>query len=268
MLEWAQLWAHSAAMGDLAETADTTTTKPRTPTAEPPNLDADGLSSLSSKLNWLRAGVLGANDGIVATAGLVMGVAGASASSKTLVIAGLAAVVAGALSMAGGEYVSVSSQKDTEIAALAKERLELATMPDQELDELAQIYRRKGISEELAHQVAAELTAYDALAAHAEAELHIDPNERTSPWHAALASCIAFTLGAVIPLLLIVLSPTPVRVVSTLVGVVVALLLTGLTSAHLGGGPKWRPMLRNVVVGLLAMGLTYLVGHLVGGTGL
>lgn len=219
---------------------------------------------LGKKLNWLRAGVLGANDGIVSTAGLVMGVAGAKTDSMTLLIAGLAGLVAGALSMAGGEYVSVSSQKDTEIAELALERRELAEKPDEELLELASIYQAKGLSTKLAMQVAHELTAHDALAAHAEAELGIDPHERTSPWHAAWASMAAFTVGAIIPLLAMVLSPASVRVYATIVAVLVALVLTGVTSAKLGGGSPVRPMVRNVIVGSLAMGLTYLVGHLVG----
>ncbi|HNV10285.1 MAG TPA: VIT family protein [Propionibacteriaceae bacterium] len=229
------------------------------------NTDGPGTPSLNSKLNWLRAGVLGANDGIVSTAGLVMGVAGASASRSALLIAGLAGLVAGALSMAGGEFVSVSSQKDTEIAELAQEQWELTNNPDGELEELADIYRSKGISDELAHRVATELTAHDALAAHAEAELGISSLERTSPWHAAIASMIAFTLGATIPLLLMVLSPHDYRVLSTLIGVLLALMLTGWVSAHMGGAGKGRPMVRNVIVGTLAMLLTYLVGRTVGG---
>ncbi len=225
---------------------------------------AERTGGLGRKLNWLRAGVLGANDGIVSTAGLVMGVAGASSNSLALLIAGLAGVVAGALSMAGGEYVSVSSQKDTEIAELDMERRALAERPEEELRELAGIYRAKGISEGLALQVARELTAHDALAAHAEAELGISAHERTSPWQAAWASMAAFTLGALIPLLTMVLSPASVRVPATVGAVLAALMLTGFTSARLGGGSPVRPMLRNVVVGSLAMGLTYAVGHLVG----
>ncbi len=225
---------------------------------------ADSGTKIHGKLNWLRAGVLGANDGIVSTAGLVMGVAGAQASSTTLLIAGAAGVVAGALSMAGGEYVSVSSQKDTELAALALERRELAEDPDGELAELTAMMAAKGISVDLAHQVAKELTAHDALAAHAEIELGIDAHERTSPWQAAWASMVAFTVGAIIPLLVIVLSPAPYRIWATVGAVSFALLLTGFASAQLGGGHPMRPMLRNLVVGLLAMGLTYAVGHFVG----
>ncbi len=230
--------------------------------AEEPTHDGD--TRLNAKLNWLRAGVLGANDGIVSTAGLVMGVAGAAVSSTTLLIAGLAGVVAGALSMAGGEYVSVSSQRDTEIAAIEAERRKLASQPEEELATLAAIYRGKGLSPETASSVARELSAKDALGAHTEAKLGIDAEERTSPWHAAWASMAAFTVGAMIPLLAMVLSPASVRVWATVAAVSVALLLTGYTSAHLGGGSPVRPMSRNLVVGTLAMGLTYFVGHMVG----
>ena len=143
---------------------------------------------LASRLNWLRAGVLGANDGIVSTAGLVVGVAGATSARSTILVAGLAGLVAGALSMAGGEYVSVSSQRDTERAALRQEEWELAKLPDHELEELAAIYVDKGLTPELARDVARQLTEHDALAAHAEAELGIDPDELTNPLHAAWSS--------------------------------------------------------------------------------
>lgn len=226
--------------------------------------DAARTASFSSKLNWLRAGVLGANDGIVSTAGLVFGVAGATTDSVALLIAGLAGVVAGALSMAGGEYVSVSSQRDTEIAALANEQRELAADPGGKLRQLADFYAARGMSATLALQVARELTDHDALEAHARTNLGIDSDEQTSPWHAAWASMIAFTAGALIPLLTIVLTPPAVRLPLTVVAVLAALILTGVVSARLGGGSPIRPMLRNVVVGTLAMGLTYAVGLLVG----
>lgn len=220
--------------------------------------------SVASRLNWLRAGVLGANDGIISTAGLVMGVAGAASSRTALLVAGLAGMVAGALSMAGGEYVSVSTQRDTENAVLAKEAAELRDSPDEELEELAYLYRQKGLSTELSRQVAAELTAHDALAAHAEAELGISATERTSPIAAALASLFSFALGASVPLLLMVLSSDSGRVLATLIGVVAALSLTGFVSARLGGSRPTRPVLRNIAVGLAAMGVTYGVGYLVG----
>lgn len=225
---------------------------------------ADPGTKIHGKLNWLRAGVLGANDGIMSIAGIVMGVAGANASSHTLLIAGLAGLVAGALSMAGGEYVSVSSQKDTELAALEAGRVALAENPLGELDDLTEIFRGKGLDAELSRRVAVDLTHHDALGALAELKLGIDAERRTSPWHAAWASMAAFTVGAVVPLLVMVFSPLGVRTVATPVAVTVALVLTGFVSAKLGGGSPLRPMLRNVIVGTLAMVVTYLVGHLVG----
>jgi VIT1/CCC1 family predicted Fe2+/Mn2+ transporter len=222
-------------------------------------------TKIHGKLNWLRAGVLGANDGIVSTAGLVMGVAGANVSSHALLIAGLAGVVAGALSMAGGEYVSVSSQKDTELAALEAGRKQIRDDPEGELHDLAAIFTTKGVSPELSHQVAVEMSKHDALGALAELKLGIDAENRTSPWHAAWASMAAFTLGAVIPLLAMVLSPASTRVGATVAAVTVALVLTGVTSARLGGGSPVRPMVRNVLVGSLAMFVTYFVGNFVGG---
>ncbi len=222
-------------------------------------------TKIGGKLNWLRAGVLGANDGIVSTAGLVMGVAGAKVSSHALLVAGLAGLVAGALSMAGGEYVSVSSQKDTEIAELGRLRRQLAADPEGQLRSLSRVYAAKGLSPDLALQVGRELTAHDALAAHSEAELGIDADERTSPWTAAVASMASFTLGAFVPLLAMVTTPPASRVLATAVAVTVALLATGYVSARLGGAPRGPAMVRNVVVGTLAMGVTYLVGHLVSG---
>jgi VIT1/CCC1 family predicted Fe2+/Mn2+ transporter len=221
-------------------------------------------TKIHSKLNWLRAGVLGANDGIVSTAGLVMGVAGANVASRALLIAGLAGVIAGALSMAGGEYVSVSSQKDTELAALDAGRRQIRDDPAGELADLSAIFEKKGVTSELSHQVAVQMSDHDALGALAELKLGIDAENRTSPWHAAWASMAAFTVGAVIPLLAMVLSPVSTRVPATVVAVTLALVLTGITSARLGGGSPVRPMVRNVLVGTLAMGITFVVGHFVG----
>lgn len=218
---------------------------------------------LGDKLNWLRAGVLGANDGIISTAGIVVGVAGASSNPTAILVAGIASLVAGALSMAGGEYTSVSAQRDTERAVVAKEKWELETMPEAELEELAGLYRAKGISEEIAHRVAEELTAQDALAAHAEAELGIaDPYHQPSPWHAALSSCIAFAVGAILPLLAIVLPPVGWRVPVTMVSVLLALAATAWVAARLGGAGPLRPIVRNTVVGLATMGVAFLVGSL------
>jgi len=219
-------------------------------------------SGLASRLNWLRAGVLGANDGIVSTAGLVVGVAGATADRGTILVAGLAGLVAGALSMAGGEYVSVSTQSDTEEAAIRLEAWELEHMPDDELAELRSLYVDKGLSPALADQVARELTAHDALAAHAEAELGIDAEVRTNPLHAAGSSMVAFSVGAVLPLVAILVPPPSWRLLVTVLAVTGALVVTGVVSARLGGAPRRAAVVRNVVVGLLAMAVTFAVGTL------
>jgi VIT1/CCC1 family predicted Fe2+/Mn2+ transporter len=217
-----------------------------------------------NRMNWLRAGVLGANDGIVSTASLVVGVAGATTDKAQILIAGLAGLFAGAMSMASGEYVSVSSQRDAERALLAKERQELRDMPEEELEELKEIYRQKGLDEATAQEVAKQLTRHNALAAHAEAELHIDPDELTNPWGAAIASFISFTIGALLPLAAIILSSTTLRIPVTVVAAVLTLALTGFVSARLSGAPRQRAIIRNVVGGLIAMGVTYGIGALVG----
>ena len=219
---------------------------------------------IGARLNWLRAGVLGANDGIVSTAGIVIGVAAATVERSTIATAGIAGLAAGAMSMAAGEYVSVSTQRDTEKALLAKEKRELREMPDEELAELAQIYQDKGLTPDLAAEVARQLTAHDALGAHAEAELGIDPEGLTNPWHAAWASMSAFTLGALLPLLAILLPPAGARVWVTAVAVVVALAFTGFGSARLGQAPVRPAVLRNIAGGLVAMLVTYAIGTLVG----
>ena len=224
----------------------------------------DPHEGLSSRLNWLRAGVLGANDGIVSTAGLVVGVAGATDTKSTLLASGIAGLLAGSLSMASGEYVSVSTQRDTQQAALALERQELAESPDEEFEELVDLYRGRGMSEPTARQVAEEMTAHDALAAHARTELGIDPDDLTNPWSAAIASFIAFSVGALLPLLAIVLPPRDWRVPVTVVSVLIALVLTGHVSARLGRAAPGRAILRNVIGGALAMGITYLVGTFIG----
>lgn len=223
------------------------------------------LQDIGQRLNWLRAGVLGANDGIVSTAGVVIGVAAATPNNVlAIATAGIAAVVAGAFSMAGGEYVSVSTQRDTEQALIAKEKWELETLPDEELEELAGLYRQRGLSDELAHQVAVELTANDALAAHAEVELGIDHEEFTSPWAAALSSFVAFAAGALIPLVMILLPLGEHRIWVAAVAVVIGLFLTGWISAALGGAPRGRAILRNVIMGSATMIATYLIGLLFG----
>lgn len=218
---------------------------------------------LSVRLNWLRAGVLGANDGIVSVAGVVVGVAAATTSTTAIVTAGVAGLAAGAVSMALGEYVSVSTQRDSERAVLAVERRELAEDPVGELAELAAIYEGKGLTPATAWKVAEELTAKDAFAAHAEAELGIDPSELTNPWHAALSSATAFTIGALLPLLAM-LVPAAIRVPVTAAAVLVALAVTGAVGARLGQAPVRRATIRVLAGGALAMATTYAVGHLVG----
>ncbi|HEX5088301.1 MAG TPA: VIT family protein [Nocardioides sp.] len=229
-----------------------------------PHAGEPHAGGLNNRLNWLRAGVLGANDGIVSTAGIVMGVAGATTDRGAILVAGVAGLAAGALSMAAGEYVSVSTQKDSELALLEKERRELRDEPEDELAELAGLYVQRGLSEKLALQVAEELTAHDALAAHAEVELGIDPDDITSPWHAAWASMVAFTLGALLPLLTILLFGPTVRIVVTALAVAVALALTGWGSARLSYGPTGRAVMRNVLGGLFAMAITFAIGKAIG----
>ncbi|MFE4975933.1 VIT family protein [Kitasatospora sp. NPDC056651] len=222
----------------------------------------ESRAELSSRLNWLRAAVLGANDGVVSTAGIVTGVAGAAGSRTALLAAGVAGLLAGAMSMAAGEYVSVSTQRDTERAALARERRELAEDPEGELDELTDYYRGSGLEDGLAREVAAALTERDALGAHAQTELGIDPDVLTNPWEAAGASAVAFTLGALVPLLAVLLPPESWRLLVTVVAVVAALTLSGWASARLGGAGAGRAVMRNVVGGLLAMAVTYSGGVL------
>ncbi|WP_394617914.1 VIT family protein [Lentzea sp. JNUCC 0626] len=216
------------------------------------------------RMNWLRAGVLGANDGIVSTASLVVGVAGATTDRTQILVAGLAGLFAGAMSMASGEYVSVSSQRDAERALLAQERQELKDTPDEELEELKEIYEGKGLDEQTAEEVAKQLTKHDALAAHAEAELHIDPDELTNPWGAAIASFVSFTIGALLPLAAVMLTPTSLRVPVTVAAAILTLALTGFVSARLSGADKRRAVVRNIAGGLIAMGVTYAIGSLVG----
>lgn len=222
---------------------------------------------LAGRINWLRAGVLGANDGIVSVAGLVVGVASAAPERGPILTAGVAGLVAGTFSMAAGEYVSVGSQRDTQRAVLELEKRELAETPDEELAELAAIYENKGLSAATARQVAVELTEHDALGAHAEAELGIDPGDLTSPWQAALASAVSFIVGAWLPLVAILLPPPAWRIPTTFAAVLVALALTGTISARVGNAPAWRAATRVVVGGLAAMIVTFVIGRFVGGAG-
>ncbi len=220
------------------------------------------------KLNWLRAGVLGANDGIVSVAAIVVGVAGATSSIAPILTAGVAGLVGGAISMALGEYVSVSSQRDTQHALIAKERRELAEQPEEELAELAGLFAKKGLSAQTAQQVAVELTAHDALTAHLEIELGINERDVVSPWQAAGASALAFFVGAILPMLAILLPPENLRVPVTFAAVLLALAGTGALSAWIGGSHWLRPTLRVVLGGAIALVATFLIGTLLGTSGL
>jgi vacuolar iron transporter family protein len=218
----------------------------------------------AGRLNWLRAGVLGANDGIVSVAGIVIGVAGATSARGPIFTAGLAGLVGGAVSMALGEYVSVSSQRDSERAEIEQEKGELAASPEAELTELTALYEAKGLSAVTARTVAAELTSHGALAAHLDAELHIDPADIPSPVQAAAASALSFTSGALLPLLAILLPPAALRVPVTFAVVLVALGLAGAFSARLGGSNIRRAVLRLVIGGALGLAFTYGIGYLFG----
>ena len=218
---------------------------------------------LGSLLNGLHATGLGANDGIVSTAGLVVGVAGATPHREALLVAGIAGTLAGALSMAAGEYVSVSTQRDTERAAIAHERRQLAEDPKGELEELAGMYRARGLSDELSHKVARELTDHDALGAHVEVELGLN-RYRANPWQATFASMFSFLVGALIPLAAMLLSGDAWRLPVTVVAVLVATGLLGAVSARMGGALPIRAAVRCVIGGSFAMLVTYLVGSMIG----
>jgi VIT1/CCC1 family predicted Fe2+/Mn2+ transporter len=218
----------------------------------------------AGRTNWLRAGVLGANDGIVSVAALLVGIAGATQDRAVLLVAGLSGIAAGALSMGVGEYVSVSTQRDTERALLQRERGELATDGEAELAELTGLYAQKGLDQPLARQVAEQLTERDALRSHAEAELSINPDELVNPWAAAGSSVLAFTLGALLPFLAIVLPPSAWRIPVAVVAVLLALAATGFVSARLGGARPGTAVTRVVAGGALAMAITYGIGRAVG----
>lgn len=221
-------------------------------------------SAMAAKLNWLRAGVLGANDGIMSTSGLLMGIAGATTDSAVILFSGVAAVVAGSISMAGGEYTSVSAQRDSEMAALEIERKELAEQPELELRELTWFYEQKGLEYDLARKVAESLTRKDALKAHAEAELGIELGSHASPTAAALSSFVAFAAGGVLPLLAVTGPWVTIRIPVTIAAVVISLVITGYVGAKIGGAKATKPILRNVLISLATMGITYGIGVLVG----
>jgi VIT1/CCC1 family predicted Fe2+/Mn2+ transporter len=220
---------------------------------------------LSGRSNWLRAAVLGANDGMVSTSSLVLGIAASGASSTTIVVAGIAGMTAGALSMAAGEYVSVSTQRDSEHADLRLEERELRTDPDGELDELTVIYERRGLRTELAREVAVALSARDALAAHVRDELGLADQRRLArPLQAAWTSALAFSAGAILPLIAIAAAPVGVRAVACVSVTLLALALLGDLGARLGGAPRSRATLRALAWGAVAMAVTAGIGALVG----
>ncbi|MFI9203060.1 VIT family protein [Streptomyces sp. NPDC053048] len=222
------------------------------------------VQATEGRLNWLRAAVLGANDGVVSTAGLVVGIAGATEHRGTLLTAGLAGLLAGSLSMAAGEYVSVCAQRDAQRAALELEKKELRDHPRAGRDALTAVLQQRGLSRAVAYAAARELSSKDPLRAHARVELGIDPDELTNPWAAAVASFLSFTAGALLPLLLIVLPPAGWRLPVTVVSVLVALVLTGWVGARLGGATTGPAVLRNVIGGALAMAVTFAVGRMLG----
>lgn len=219
-------------------------------------------TSVNAKLNTLRAGVLGANDGIVSTSALLLGVIASGAGSTAIFTAGMAAAVAGAVSMALGEYVSVSAQRDSEKSLIAKETGELTDMPAEETEEMAGILRGYGISAETAEKAAAEIQAGDPLRAHLQLELGIDEEDLTNPWAAAGSSAVSFILGALLPMLAVLIAPHSVAAVVVTVVTLLALAVTGAVSARLGGNPVGNSVARLVIGGALGLAVTYAVGSL------
>ncbi len=221
-------------------------------------------SHLVERIGWLRAAVLGANDGIISTASLILGVASAATSQSGILLAGVAGLVAGAMSMAAGEYVSVSSQSDTEHADLAREARELVDDPEFEKEELAQIYVARGVEVDLARQVAQQLMAKDALSAHARDELGISEVSTARPVQAALASAATFSVGAVAPLALVLVSPSEWLIPIVSVGSLAFLALLGMMGARTGGAEVLKPTIRVTFWGALAMALTAAIGAIFG----
>lgn len=218
-----------------------------------------------AKSNWLRAAVLGANDGIVSVSSIILGVAGATDNRNVIFTAGMAGLVAGALSMAVGEYVSVSSQKDTEQAYIKAEKKRLKSHPEEEFEELVDMYAAKGMSSKTARLVATELTEHDVIKAHLEVEFGLDEEDLNNPGHAALASMVSFTVGAVVPLFAVLsVSGHMLRIAITFVSVLLALTLTGYLSATVGNASRRRAIIRVVVGGAIAMIVTYGIGHAFG----
>lgn len=225
---------------------------------------ASRQATSNNHLNKLRASVLGANDGIVSTAGLVLGVSSAFSSKEAILVAGVAGLVSGAISMAAGEFVSVSSQRDSERAFLRRSRTHISQAHNSEAEELIELYMAKGFSEHTATQAVKELAAKDLLVKEIEKEIGIDSDDITSPWAAAIASAAAFTIGSLVPLLAIALSPADWRLALTAGAVLISLILTGTLSARAGQANKTRAALRVVIWGIGAMAITYAIGHLIG----
>jgi VIT1/CCC1 family predicted Fe2+/Mn2+ transporter len=219
---------------------------------------------VAGRAAWLRAGVLGANDGLISTASLVVGVAAADSSRSAILVAGIAGLTAGALSMAAGEYVSVSSQRDSERADLERERRELAESPELERSELAQLYRKRGLSAELAEKVADELSQLDRLAIHARDELGIDVAALANPLQAALVSALSFVVGAIVPVAVVLVSSDSLRVPATMAVTLIGLVVLGATGARLGGAPPRPAALRVLLGGVLALLISLAIGRLTG----
>ncbi len=224
--------------------------------------------NFAPRLNWLRAGILGANDGIVSIAALVVGVAAATSDPGPILIAGTAGIIAGSLSMALGEFVSVSSQRDSEASLIKRERQELEEHPEAELQELAELYQQRGLSASTAALVAQELTEHDAVAAHLEAELGINELELTNPWHAAVSSALAFLAGSILPMVAIVLGPESIRIPLTFAASLLALGITGGVGAYLGQSPILRPVFRVMGGGALALVISWGIGTALGVSGI
>ncbi len=224
--------------------------------------------NFAPRLNWLRAGILGANDGIVSIAALVVGVAAATSDPGPILIAGTAGIIAGSLSMALGEFVSVSSQRDSEASLIKREREELEEHPEAELQELAELYQQRGLSASTAALVAQELTEHDAVAAHLEAELGINELELTNPWHAAISSALAFLAGSILPMVAIVLGPESIRIPLTFAASLLALGITGGVGAYLGQSPILRPVFRVMGGGALALVISWGIGTALGVSGI
>ena len=219
---------------------------------------------LGGRAAWLRAGVLGANDGLISTARLMVGVAAAASSRSTILVAGIAGLTAGALSMAAGEYVSVSSQRDTEHADIERERAELVASPKAEFAELCRIYEKRGLSPDLARQVATELSAADQLTVHARDELGIDPSALANPVQASFVSAVSFFVGAIVPILVVAVAPATIRTVATMVVTLLGLVALGSLGARLGGAPQRRAAARVFIGGTLALVISLGIGKVTG----